>query len=138
MQDYRDPHWFGQLDDVLREFETPLWLYRVTGKRIMADGSTHMTKKKYKIYGSLQTWRKTKNYSEDGVHTSSRAGKLLVRYSYKIQEDDIIQKNNEFYKVVGDANDFDYAGVHDFAVERIGLAEIHDYKFDEFLEEEFE
>jgi hypothetical protein len=34
-------------------------------------------------------------------------------------------------------NDFDYAEVHDFRVQRLGLDEIQNYKFDEYLEEEF-
>ena len=136
MDDYRDPYWAGQFDDVLKEFEKPYYLYRVTGKTVEADGSTLETKVKYLIYGSLQTWRRKRNYSEDGPNTSSRAGKMIVDYRYKLNDGDIIQKQNNFYRVV-DSNDYDYAEVHDFPVERLGLDEIQTYKFDEYLEEEF-
>lgn len=136
MPDYRDIDFYGKLDDVITEFERPLILYRITGKSIGPDGSTIETKKKYNIEGSLQTWRRTRNYSEDGTHTSSRTGKLLVRYQYKLKEGDIIQKNDEYYRIV-DVNDFDYAGVHDFPVERIGMDEVQRYNFDEYLEEKF-
>lgn len=136
MEDYRDPYWAGRLEDVLTAFEKKLYLYRVVGKTVAPDGSIVEMKKKYSIYGSLQTWRKTRNYSEDSVNTSSREGKLLVKYRYKLKEGDIIQKNNEFYRIM-DVNDFDYAEVHDFRVQRLGLDEIQNYKFDEYLEEKF-
>lgn len=136
MFDYRDPYWAGKLDGVLKDFETPLYLYRVTGKILKPDGSVTEIKKKYLIYGSLQTWRKRRNYNEEGPQTSSRTGKLLVSYRYKINEGDIVQKNNQFYRVL-DHNDFDYAEVQDFEVERIGIDEIVNYKFDQYLEEEF-
>lgn len=136
MVDYRDDYFFGKLDDTLGYFEKPLTLYRITGKSLGPDGSIIETKKKYEIMGSLQTWRRTRNYSEDGVHTSSRSGKLLVRYQYKLKDGDIVQKNNEYYRIV-DTNDFDYAGVHDFAVERMGMDEIQKYNFEEYLEEPF-
>lgn len=134
--DYRDNDFFGKLDNVLKEFERELTLFRITGKSIGPDGSTIETKKKYTIFGSLQTWRRTRNYSEDGTHTSSRTGKLLVQYQYKLKDGDIIQKNDEYYRIV-DTNDFDFAGVHDFAVERIGMDELQRYNFDEYLEEKF-
>lgn len=134
--DYRDNDFFGKLDNVLKEFERELTLFRITGKSIGPDGSTIETKKKYTIFGSLQTWRRTRNYSEDGAHTSSRTGKLLVQYQYKLKDGDIIQKNDEYYRIV-DTNDFDFAGVHDFAVERIGMDELQRYNFDEYLEEKF-
>lgn len=134
--DYRDPYWAGQLDDVLAEFERKLYLYRVIGKTVGADGSIVETKQKYIIYGSLQTWRRKRNYSEESFNSSSRDGKLLVRYQYKLKDGDIIQKDNNFYRII-DANDYDYAEVHDFPVERLGLDEIQNYNFNEYLEEVF-
>ena len=136
MDDYRDPYWAGRLDGVLSNFEKKLYLYRITGKSVGPDGSVVETKKKYTIYGSLQAWRKKRNYSEDSANTSSREGKLLVRYSYKLKEGDIVQKDSNFFRVL-DENDYDYAEVHDFAIVRLGLDEIQNYKFDEYLEEEF-
>lgn len=136
MSDYRDPDFYGKLDDALFEFEKPLILYRITGKTRGPDGSIIETKKRYDIKGSLQTWRRKRNYSDDSVHTSSREGKLLVRYQYKLKDGDIVQKEDNYYRIV-DTNDYDYAGVHDFAVERIGMDEIQRYNFDEYIEEEF-
>lgn len=136
MEDYRDPYWAGRLEDILTAFEKKLYLYRITGKTVAADGSINETKQKYTIYGSLQTWRRTRNYSDDSVNTSSREGKLLVKYKYKLKDGDIVQKNNDFYRIV-DINDYDYAEVHDFRVQRLGFDEIQNYKFDEYLEEEF-
>lgn len=136
MFDYRDPYYVGKLDGVLKEFETPLYLYRITGKTMGPDGTVRETKKKYLIYGSLQAWSKRRNYNEDGTQSSSRIGKLFVDYRYKLIENDIIQKNNNFFRVL-DPNDYDYAEVHDFAIERIGYDEIVRYKFDEYLEERF-
>jgi hypothetical protein len=136
MEDYTDPYWAGRLEDILTAFEKKLYLYRITGKTVAPDGSINETKQNYTIYGSLQTWRRTRNYSDDSVNTSSREGKLLVKYRYKLKDGDIVQKNNDFYRIV-DVNDFDYAEVHDFRVQRLGLDEIQNYKFDEYLEEEF-
>lgn len=136
MFDYRDPYWAGKLESVLKEFEKPMFLYRIVGKTVGPDGSLLEVKKKYLIYASLQAWRRTRNYSDDSTNNSSRKGKLLVSYRYKIKEGDIIQKENTFFRVL-DLNDFDYAEVQDFTVERIGLDEIQNYNFDEYLEEEF-
>lgn len=136
MDDYRDPYWAGQLDDILTEFEKKLYLYRVTGKTIGPDGSVIETKKRYTIYGSLQAWRRKRNYNEDTVNSSSREGKLLVRYMYHLNDGDIVQKNNNFYRII-DTNDYDYAEVRDYPIERLGLDEIQEYDFDEYLEEEF-
>ena len=136
MLDYRDPYYVGKLDGVLKEFETPLYLYKITGKVRMPDGSINELKKKYLVYGSLQAWRRKRNYNEEGIQVSSRDGKLLIDYRYKINEGDIIQKNNNFYRLI-DPNDYDYAEVQDFTAIRIGLDEIVKYKFEEYLEEEF-
>jgi hypothetical protein len=135
MDDYRDPYYEG-LNDVLDDFEKKLYLYRVTGKTISADGSVLETKRRYSIYGSLQTWRRKRKYNEDSTITSSREGKLLVKYKYKLNDGDIVQKENNFYRVI-DTNDFDFAQVHDYPVERLGYDEIQEYKFEEYLDEEF-
>lgn len=135
--DYKDPYWAGRMNDILPHFQTPLYLFRITGKVMGADGSITEMKKRYTIQGSLQVWRKRFTYTDDAGNTTARDGKLLVDYRIKINEGDIIQKQNTFFRVVGEANDYDYAEVHDYAVTRIGLDEIKEYKFDEFLEEEF-
>ncbi len=136
MEDYRDPYWAGQLDDILTEFEKKLYLYRVTGKTVGPDGSIIETKMRYTIYGSLQAWRRKRNYNEDTANTSSREGKLLVRYKYHLNDGDIVQKNHNFFRII-DTNDHDYAEVRDYAITRLGLDEVQTYKFDEYLEEEF-
>jgi hypothetical protein len=136
MDDYTDPYWAGRLEDVLTAFEKKLYLYRVTGKTIGTDGSIVETKARYTIYGSLQTWRRTRNYSEDSFNSSARTGKLLVKYRYQLNDGDIVQKNNDFYRIIN-TNDYDYAEVHDYEVQRLGLDEIQTYNFAEYLEEEF-
>lgn len=136
MFDYRDPYYAGRLNGVLEEFQTPLYLYRIVGKIVGPDGSVMEIKEKYLIYGSLQTWRRKRTYTEDGINFSSRDGKLLVQYSYKINDGDIIQKNNQFYRVL-EQNDYDYAEVQDFNVARIGMDEVVNFDFDKYLEKEF-
>jgi len=120
--DYKDPD-FGFFDDVieLASFTYDAWVQ--TGVSIDDNGMERTKYKKIQIRGSLQTYRKTMEYTSSvGVITSSRDGKLYVRYDVPISEGDIVRKGTNYFRVTN-PNDHDYAGVKNFDVVRLGLAE---------------
>ena len=132
---YRDRD-FGFFDDVIKLASFKYPAYIVYDSKINIDGTKTYLRKKIEITGSLQTYRRRRNYNNDGPATSRREGKFYSDYTNKLSEGDIIQKNDEFY-IITDMDDYDYAGVRNYPVERLGMDEIHKYNFFELVEQPF-
>lgn len=135
---YRDNELFGQLDDVIESASFDYYVYVKTPQGISPEGVMLYKRRRYVVRGSLQVWRKTYSYgSADNPNNSKRDGKFYARYNVKLNEGDVIQKNDNFFKIVGH-DDFDYGGVRQYAVERIGYDEVVRYNFADYVEERLE
>lgn len=136
--DYRDPELYGKLDDVIESLSFNYYVYVKTPMGINPEGVEIYKRRKYLIRGSLQTWKKRHTYgSEDNPNNSKRDGRFYSKYNVKLNEGDIIQKNDNYFKVI-DHDDFDYGGVRQYSVERVGYDEIVRYNFEDYVEERFE
>lgn len=138
LDDYRDID-FGWLDDVIELASFNYYAYVKYDANINLDGTTQNIYKRHIVRGSLQTYRKRRNYSNDGEtpNVSSREGKFYTRYDVVLNEGDIIQKNSDFFKIKN-PSDFDYAGVRNYEVERMEIDEIENFDFEKYIDDTFE
>lgn len=137
--DYKDVD-FGWLDDVIDKASFPFYAYVITSKYIDNDGSEKVTYTRYTIKGSLQAFKRVRNYDTDGSNsnTSSRIGKFYAKYNVRLKENDIIQKidDGSTYRVA-QVIDYGYVGVRNYEVERLGIDELYRYDFSNYIEEDF-
>lgn len=138
--DYRDVD-FGWLDDVIDKASFPYYAFVITGKTIAANGSEVPSYTRYIINGSLQAFKRSRRYGEDqnNANASGRGGKFYAKYDVILKEGDMLQRmdNGITYRVTQVA-DFDYVGVRNYEVERIGIDELQNYDFSAFVEGHFE
>lgn len=135
---YRDDEIFGQLDDVIERTSFNYYVYTKTPTGISPEGVETYRRRKYIIRGSLQAWKKRYTYgSEDNPNNSSRDGRFYARYNVKLNVGDIIQKEDNYFKIL-DLDNYDYGGVRQYSVQRIGYDEIIHYNFAEYVEDRFE
>jgi hypothetical protein len=139
MEDYRDVD-FGFLDDAIDRASFQYYIFVAGNKTIAPDGSERVTYVRYTINGSLQTYKRSRTYDSEGskANISGRAGKFYAKYHVILHENDLIQKLDDgvTYRVT-QVNDYSYAGVRNYEVERLGLDEIKRYNFSQFLEDTF-
>lgn len=136
-EDYRDVD-FGFLDDVIDRAAFKLYAFVISNKFIGADGSEQVSYTRYEFTGSLQAYARTRRYDTDGSgpNMSGRAGKLWAKYNVVLKEGDLVQKQDNFYRIT-QVFDYDYAGVRKYEIERLGSDEIQRYDFSHFLEDKF-
>lgn len=136
--DYRDPDFYGIFDDVIATFSFDYWAYIKTNPRINPEGTMVYEQVKYKIRGSLQAFRKTRVFGNpDSPIVSSRDGRFYATYDVKLKEGDVIRKEDKFYKVIP-TEDYDYAGVRQYDIIRVGYDEIVNYDFEKYIEKNFD
>lgn len=136
--DYRDPEIYGKLDDVIEAFSYDFWAFVKSPKGLNPEGAMTYNRRKYKIRGSLQAWKKTYRYGEsENANTSVRTGKFYCKYNVKLNVGDIIQKHDMHFRVI-EVEDYDYGGIRQYIIERLGYEEIITYNFDEYIEERFD
>jgi SAM-dependent MidA family methyltransferase len=137
--DYKDVD-FGWLDDVIDRASFPFYAYVIASKYIDNDGSEKVTYTRYTIKGSLQAFRRERNYDTDGSrpNTSSKKGKFYAKYNVRLKENDLIQKidDGSVFRVV-QVIDYGYVGVRNYEVERLGIDQLYNYNFSEFVEDDF-
>ena len=137
--DYKDID-FGWLDDVIDKASFPFYAYVIASKYIDNDGSEKVTYTRYTIKGSLQTFRRERNYDTDASksNSSSRRGKFYAKYNVRLKENDLIQKIDDgtTYRVI-QVIDYGYVGVRNYEVERIAIDELYQYNFSDYIEEDF-
>lgn len=144
MADYFDDNYkdidFGWLDDVIDRASFVYYAFVVANKYIDPEGSEKVTYARYRIKGSLQTYRRDRRYDTDGTNSnmSGRVGKFYAKYNVRLNENDLIQRmdNGITYRVTK-VSDFDYVGVRNYEVERLGVDELKRYDFSQYIEEEF-
>lgn len=138
MEDFYKDIDFGWLDDVIDKASFPYYAFVVSNKYIAPDGSEKVEYKRYKITGSLQTYKRRRSYESDTGNKSSRDGKFYAKYNVKLKENDLIQRldNGVTYRVTQIAN-YEYAGVRNYEVERLGVDEVRRYNFNDFVEDQF-
>ena len=136
--DYKDPD-FGFFDDVieLASFTYEAWVRN--GVWVDESGVARDKYRKTEVRGSLQAYRKTMSYpTTAGVVTSSRDGKFYVRYCVTLDEGDLIRKGQLLYRLTN-PSDYDFAGVRNFDIVRLGTTELKQFAFfdekGEFLSE---
>lgn len=135
---YRDEELYGQLDDVIERASFNYWVFVKKPEGVDPEGKVIYSKRRFIIRGSLQTWTKQTTYGEDSnPNISKRDGKLYTKYNVKLNIGDIIMKNNDRYRIT-DLEDFDYGGVRQYHVTRLGHDEITEYNFDDYREERFD
>ena len=131
---------FDWLDDVIDRASFPYYAFVVSNKYIDQDGSEKVTYTRYKIKGSLQTYKKNTKWDQDGSssNVSGRTGKFYAKYAVRLNENDLIQRmdNGITYRVI-QTSDFDYVGVRNYEVERLGIDELMRYDFSNYVEQEF-
>lgn len=131
---------FGWLDDVIDRASFVYYAFVVSNKYIDQDGSEKVTYTRYKIKGSLQTYKRNRNWDQDASssNVSGRTGKFYAKYNVRLNENDLIQRMDDgtTYRVVQVA-DYDYVGVRNYEVERLGIDELMRYDFSNYVEEEF-
>ena len=66
-----------------------------------------------------------------------RQGKFYCKYNVKLNVGDIIQKHDMHFRVT-EVEDYDYGGIRQYIIERLGYEEIITYNFDEYIEERFD
>lgn len=137
--DYKDVD-FGWLDDVIDRASFPYYAYVIASKYIDNDGSEKVTYTRYTIKGSLQAFRRDRNYDTDGSrpNTSSKPGKFYAKYNVRLKENDLIQKidDGSVFRVV-QVIDYGYVGVRNYEVERLGIDQLYNYNFSDFIDADF-
>ena len=137
---YKDPEFYGKLDDVIDEFSFKFYAYIQINPRLTPDGSVSYTGIKYVITGNLQTWERTRTYGDPAMpNVTQRVGKFYCKSKFRLKDDDVICKNTdipEYYKIKH-TNNYDYGGIITYDVERIGYDESLAFKFDEYRETTF-
>lgn len=138
-EDYRDVD-FGWLDDVIDRASFVYYAYVVSNKYIDPEGAEKVSYIRYTVRGSLQTYKRNRKWDGDGStsNTSGRTGKFYAKYNVRLNENDIIQRidNGITYRIT-EVSDYDYAGVRNYEVERLGIDELIRYDFSNYIEEEF-
>lgn len=138
-EDYQDVD-FGWLDDVIDRASFAYYAFVVSNKYIDEDGSEKVSYTRYKIKGSLQTFKRTRSWDEDGSSSnkSGRTGKFYAKYNVRLNENDLIQRmdNGITYRVTQIA-DYDYVGIRNYEIERLGIDELIRYDFTDYVEAEF-
>lgn len=131
---------FGWLDDVIDRASFTYYAFVISNKYIDQDGSEKVSYVRYKIKGSLQTYKRNRNWDQDASssNVSGRLGKFYAKYNVRLNENDLIQRmdNGITYRVT-QVSDYDYAGVRNYEVERLGIDELMRYDFSHYVEEEF-
>lgn len=134
--DYRDPD-FGFFDDVieLASYNYDAWIKR--NPTHQTDGTIKYDYQKVTIRGSLQAFKRQFEYSTSGESgVVLRDGKFYGKHTLNLGEGDVIRKGSNYYRVSNEA-DYDYAGVKNWDIIRLGIAEIREYPFIETFEEGF-
>lgn len=138
-ENYRDID-YGWLDDVIDRASFSYYAFVITDKYIDVDGSEKVNYTRYLIRGSLQTYKRSRRYDSDGSssNASGREGKFYAKYNVKLNENDLIQRldNGQTYRVTQVA-DYDYVGVRNYEVERLGIDELKEYDFSNYVEANF-
>jgi len=129
---------FGFLDDVIDKASFPYYAFVISNKYIDPDGSEKVTYTRYTINGSLQTYKRNRRYDTDAsqANVSGRTGKFYAKYNVQLNENDLIQRmdNGHTYRITQVA-DYDYVGVRNYEVERVGIDELKRYDFTNYLDD---
>jgi len=131
---------FGFLDDVIDRASFPYYAFVISNKYIDPDGSEKVSYTRYTINGSLQTYKRNRRYDTDAssANAAGRGGKFYAKYNIRLNENDLIQRmDNGFTYRITQIADYDYAGVRNYEVERVGLDELQRYDFSNFVDDTF-
>lgn len=140
MEDYKDID-YGWLDDAIDLASFKYYVFVQSNKFIKEDGSEGSILTRYIVNGSLQAYKRRRTYSEDGSkpNISGREGKFYAKHDVILNEGDLIQRiDNGLTYMITQVNDYDYVGVRNYEVLRLGLDETRKYDFANFIEATFE
>lgn len=139
MEDYKDID-YGWLDDAIDLASFKYYAFVQSSAYIDIDGSEKASFTRYLINGSLQTYVRSRSYSEDASkpNVSSRDGKFFAKNDVVLNEGDLIQRlDNGLTFIITQVKDYDYVGIRNYDVARLGLDEMRKYDFSSYVEATF-
>ena len=118
-----DPTYFW---DAIEEFSFNYTIYRKNKADTIDDyGRAIPNYKKDVIRGSFQTQGSSKNRSTRG-NTQSEQAEFYCKSLYRIKEDDVVVRNNQYYICTGTHN-YDEWGVRQASLKMTSLEEVRDF-----------